>query len=1045
VPVLATIGLKLTNQYLYKNYHKTKMRKFFLTLMCAFVVIVATAAPTKVACVGNSITYGFLVENRDSLNYPAQLQRLLGDDYDVRNFGKSGATLLRRGHRPYNEQDEYKAAIEFVPDIVVMHLGVNDTDPRDWPNFNSEFVNDYTTLINDFKRINPNVRVLVALLTPLHARHFRFRTGTRDWRLEIQEAIKNVAKYNNVELIDFNEPFRDRQNLFVDGIHPTAEGAGVLAHEVYCCLTGNFGGLQLPEYYQSGMVLQRNQPVHIAGRADALRDIKVTLNGQSATTKSDNTGHWNVVLPPLATGKGYEMTVTDGTTNLKFTDIMAGELWIASGQSNMEFTLNETIGGRETVANCADPLIRIYDMKPVARTNAEKWSDEVIYKIDHNQHYLPTKWQTISPENAGRFSAVAYYFAKSLRDSLENVPIGIISNAVGGSNTESWTDVNTLEMGMPEILVNWQGNDYVQPWCQQRAKENIGEKRPLGRHPYEPSYLYSNGIRQFEGISIAGVIWYQGESNAHNIEVHEGLFKLLTQSWRKAFNNDKLPFYFVQLCGINRPSWPQFRDSQRRLADSLDNVYMTVITDVADSLNVHPRNKRPVGERLARQALKYTYGHTSLSADGPRPLSAKVSGNTVTVSFSDAADLHTNDAKDIRSFELAEIDGFYYPATATVAADGQVAVTSSQVSHPRYVRYAWEPFTRANLVNGAGLLTSTFKLEVDNAADYDVETGYEYGVSAAFGANINGDIIVAGGANFPENPLAADSKKHFYNGIYKVDGTSTEKIGVLPQAIAYGATASTTRGAVLIGGSNESGSLNTVYLLNVDGDNVSISELPSLPAALDNAAAAALGNKVYVAGGNVNGKPSNQLLMLDLDAATPAWRKLASMPGNARTQPAVAAANGKVYVFGGFAPKSGSKAATLNTDALCYDPAKNKWTKIAAPTTATGTEISLGGGTAATLGNGKIVALGGVNKDIFLQALQNQPADYLQHNPEWYQFNDNVLVFDASTNTWSIGQQSSDTARAGAVAVPFGANKVYVHGGEVKPRIRTAHPVILTL
>jgi sialate O-acetylesterase len=1021
------------------------MKKFFLTLMSIFAlaVAVAVAAPTKVACVGNSITYGFLVENRDSLNYPAQLQRLLGSDYDVRNFGKSGATLLRKGHRPYNEQDEYKAALAFVPDIVVMHLGVNDTDPRNWPNYNSEFVADYTTLINDFKKLNPNVRIMVALLTPLHARHFRFRTGTRDWRLEIQEAIKNVAKYNNVELIDFNEPFRDRQNLFVDGIHPTAEGASVLAHEVYCCLTGNFGGLQLPEYYQSGMVLQRNQPVHIAGRADALRQITVTLNGQTATTKSDNTGHWSVVLPPLTTGKDYVMTVTDGATNLRFTDIMAGELWIASGQSNMEFTLNEAIGGAETVAACADPLIRIFDMKPVARTNAEKWSDEVIYKIDHNQHYLPTKWQSISPQNAGTFSAVAYYFAKSLRDSLENVPIGIISNAVGGSNTESWTDVNTLEMGMPEILVNWQTNDYVQPWCQQRAVENIGANRPLGRHPYEPSYLYSNGIRQFEGISIAGVIWYQGESNAHNIEVHEGLFKLLTQSWRKAFNNDKLPFYFVQLCGINRPSWPQFRDSQRRLADSLDNVHMTVITDVADSLNVHPRNKRPVGERLARQALKYTYGYSSLSADGPRPLSAVANGKTVTVSFSDAADLHTNDGKDIRSFELAEIDGFFYPTTATVVGDGKVALTA-ELAHPRYVRYAWEPFTRANLVNGAGLLTSTFHCKVDNAGDYDIEDGYEYGVSAAFGANINGSVIVAGGANFPVDPLAADSQKRFYNGIYKVDGTTTEKIGVLPQAIAYGATAATAKGAVLIGGSNTSGSLSNVYLLNVVGGNVSVTDLPALPAALDNAAAAAIGNKVYVAGGNVAGKPSTQLLVLDLDAAVPAWRKLASMPGNARTQPAVAAANGKIYVFGGFAPKSGNKPATLNTDGLCYDPAKNKWTKIDAPT-VNGTEVSVGGGTAATLSDGKIAVIGGVNKDIFLQALQNQPADYLEHAPAWYKFNASVFVYDAVANTWSAPQQTADAARAGAVAVPFATNKVYIHGGEVKPRIRTANPLLLSL
>jgi sialate O-acetylesterase len=1020
------------------------MKRFIFTILGALALMIASAAPIKVACVGNSITYGFLVENRDSLNYPAQLQRLLGDDYQVLNCGKSGATLLRKGHRPYNEQAEYTAALEFVPDIVVMHLGVNDTDPRNWPNYNSEFVSDYTTLINDFRRVNPKVRILIAELTPLSARHFRFRSGTRDWRLQVQEAIRNVAKYNNVELIDFNEPFRDRQNLLIDGIHPTAAGATVLAQEAYCCITGNFGGLKLPEYYQSGMVMQRNQPIHISGRSNAHANIKVTLNGQSAGVKASNTGHWSVVLPPLATGTGYEMTVTDGETTYNYTDIMAGELWIASGQSNMEFTLNECKGGCETIAACADPMIRIYDMKPVARTNDEVWSQEVIEKIDRNEHYTPTKWQTISPENAGRFSAVAYYFAKSLRDSLDNVPIGIISNAVGGSTIESWIDVNTLEMGMPEVLVNWQKNDYVQPWCQGRAIKNIGENRPQGRHPYEPSYLYSAGMRQFEGMSIAGVIWYQGESNAHNIEVYEGLFNLFTQSWRRAFNNENLPIYFAQLTSINRPSWPQFRDSQRRLAEQISNVHMTVITDLGDSLNVHPTNKRPVGERMARQALKYTYGHSNLSADGPRPLSAIANGNSVTVSFSDAANLHTSDGEAIKTFELAEIDDVYYPATATVSADGVVTLSSDKISRPRYVRYGWQPFTHANLVNEAGLQTSTFKLEVDNAADYNTEKGYEYGVSAAFGANLNGKVIAAGGANFPENPLANDSKKQYYKGIYSISEEGTERIGSLPQTIAYGATATTAKGAVLIGGCNENGALNTVYLLNTNGNNVSISELPALPCTLDNAGACAVGNKVYVAGGNVNGTPSTQLLMLDLDAATPAWRKLAAMPGNPRTQPTVAAANSNVYVFGGFAAKTAKKAATLNVDGLCYNTTTNKWSKAATPA-ANGTEISLGGGTAASLGNGKIAAVGGVNKDVFLQALQNQPADYLQHDQSWYKFNDKVLIYDANTNAWSVSQTDSEAARAGAVAVPTASNKVTVIGGEIKPRIRTASPLFISL
>lgn len=175
------------------------MKKFILYFsFLLFALCVSAQKRTKVACVGNSITYGYLLPEREAQAYPAQLQQMLGDAYQVGNFGKSGATLLNKGHRPYMQQEEYRKAIEFAGDIVVIHLGINDTDPRDWPNFRDEFIRDYLALIDSFRAAKPDCRIIIAKLTPLADRHPRFESGTRDWRGEIQQAIETVADRKSV-------------------------------------------------------------------------------------------------------------------------------------------------------------------------------------------------------------------------------------------------------------------------------------------------------------------------------------------------------------------------------------------------------------------------------------------------------------------------------------------------------------------------------------------------------------------------------------------------------------------------------------------------------------------------------------------------------------------------------------------------------------------------------------------------------------------------------------------------------------------------------
>jgi sialate O-acetylesterase len=204
---------------------------------------------------------------------------------------------------------------------------------------------------------------------------------------------------------------------------------------------------------------------------------------------------------------------------------------------------------------------------------------------------------------------------------------------------------------------------------------------------------------------VKGVIWYQGESNDYDIPMHERLFGLLVDSWRDNWNNPDMPFHFVQLSSLDRPSWPAFRDSQRKLAEMIPHCEMAVSSDLGDSLDIHPRQKRPVGERLARLALHHDYG-TDIVPCGPVLKEAVWNGEETVLSFDFADGLKTSDAQDIRCFEMASEDEKFVPAEAVIR-DGKVVLTS-EIRSPRYVRYAWQPFTRANLVNGDDLPASTF-------------------------------------------------------------------------------------------------------------------------------------------------------------------------------------------------------------------------------------------------------------------------------------------------------------------------------------------------
>lgn len=689
------------------------MKRIVLPLLLTLSCLTAAAKRIRVACVGNSVTYGFRIEDRERNCYPAQLQRLLGDGYEVGNFGHSGATLLTAGHRPYVEQQACADALAFAADEVIIHLGLNDTDPRNWPNYRDRFVRDYLDLIDAFRRASPGCRIRICRMTPIFHTHPRFRSGTRDWFWQEQEAIELVASLAGVPLIDLHEQLYARPDLLPDALHPDAEGAAILARRVYGALTGDYGGLRMPAVYTDKMILQRDRPLRIAGTADAGERVTVRIGGQHRQTAAGDDGRWEVVLDPLqADGEPQTLEIATPARQLRFEEVLAGDVWLCSGQSNMAFRLDESAPGERVTQRAraaAAPAIRLFDGKPRWETNAVAWDAQVLDSLNRLEYFIPTVWKECTPETADRFSAVGYAFGRMLADSLQ-VPVGLILNAVGGSPAEAWIDRRTLEFEFPEILYDWTRNDFIQPWVRERAALNISAgSNPLQRHPYEPCYLFEAGIRQLEHFPIKGVIWYQGESNAHNIEAHERLFPLLVASWRRNWSDDRLPFYFVQLSSIERPSWPRFRDSQRQLAGQIPQTGMAVSSDLGDSLNVHPTHKRAVGERLARLALHDTYGF-DIVPSGPTIRTVEARDGALRIRFDCGEGLRSADGGAIRTFEVAEYDGLFHPAEAVVEGDC-LRVWSDEVPRPRLVRYGWQPFTRANLVNAEGLPASTFRAE----------------------------------------------------------------------------------------------------------------------------------------------------------------------------------------------------------------------------------------------------------------------------------------------------------------------------------------------
>lgn len=694
---------------------RTKNRNIFIIMLFISTVLnleMMAQTPIKIACIGDSVTAGYLLAHPQTESYPSQLQILMGSQYEIKNFGHSGATLLKKGSTPYFKTEKSAEAIAYRPDIAIIHLGLNDTDPRNWPNYREDFDADYAWLIDTLKTQNPKVKIFICRMTPIFNEHPRFKSGTREWFWQIQEHIQEIAKANHVQLIDLHEKLYNRPDLFPDALHPTKEGAAILAQTVYSNITQDFGGLKLSPVFTDNMVLQRNQPIVIYGTANGGEKVAITFNNHKEVATTNEYGKWKAIFPAMKSGGAHQITIASKEKNIVLKNILIGDVWFCSGQSNMAFPLQKSENGRTEVKKAINNTsLRLFNFEAIAETDEKAW-DSITLEKTNRLAFFSGKWKISDSISAKDFSAIAYYFGQNIARE-ENVPIGLIQVAVGGSPIESWIDRYTLEHDdkVVDELTNWRKSDFIMPWVRSRAEENLkNAKNPKQRHPYGPSYNYEAGVTHFTDFPIKGIIWYQGESNAHNIELYEHLMPVLVGSWRKAWGTS-LPFYYVQLSGTDRPTWPSFRDAQNKLQKIIPNSGMAISSDYGDSTNVHPIRKKQIGDRLALLALKYTYGKNS-AANGPSAQKATQKGDAIIVSFSNATQLSTAHNKDLIGFELVTEKGIRIESKATIIKN-EVSINIPKGEKIKTVLYAWKPYTTANLVNEANLPCSTFELDLD--------------------------------------------------------------------------------------------------------------------------------------------------------------------------------------------------------------------------------------------------------------------------------------------------------------------------------------------
>lgn len=480
--------------------------------------------------------------------------------------------------------------------------------------------------------------------------------------------------------------------------------------------------VSLAPLFSDHLVLQRDKPVPVWGHASPGETITVKFGAQTVGATATADGRWIVYLEPLLTSSEPAELVVTGKNTVTVRDVLVGEVWLASGQSNMEWPLSLAREASHEIAAADFPTIR---QLKIERTVATAPVDTV----------KTSGWVPASPETAGDFSAVGYFFARHLSRKLGGVPVGIIDSSWGGTTIEAWmSDAARHSTSIASVLdARWQQARSEWPpervarypadmeaWQKAEAEAKAKQTKNLLPWPQPPASLdspalpgglYNGMIAPLQPGALRGILWYQGESNADRADEYPELFSTLIRTWRSHWGDAGLPFYFVQIPNYadgepNGRKWARLREAQAA-ALALPATAMAVTIDVGDAQNLHPPDKEPVGRRLALIAEAKTYG-LSVDYSGPQFAGATREGRAMRVRFAHGVAGLVAHNRPVQSLEIAGADRTFYPATARIEGD-TLLVSAPEVAEPVAVRYAWTNAPIANLYDGTGLPAAPFR------------------------------------------------------------------------------------------------------------------------------------------------------------------------------------------------------------------------------------------------------------------------------------------------------------------------------------------------
>jgi sialate O-acetylesterase len=482
---------------------------------------------------------------------------------------------------------------------------------------------------------------------------------------------------------------------------------------------GSFAAVKPHALFTSYAVLQQGVPINVWGTASDGEKVTVLFAGQKHTTTAKK-GQWEVTLRPLKACSVPRMMIIKGENVVELHDILVGEVWVASGQSNMQFGMNSATDSARHIAAANDPQLRLFTVPRVTS--------------DKPQCDVNASWEVCTPQTVPGFSAVAYFFGRDLRKALK-VPVGMIHTSWGGTPAESWTSKEVLEANpmLKKLITDWDAKiatfNPVATAARNKAaadkyKEAVAKAKaahkPLppaprpevdpAQSPHRPASLYNAMIHPLLQYAIKGAIWYQGESNSGRAKEYRTLFPTMIECWRDDWKLGEFPFFFVQITPHNNMT-PEIREAQLLTTERVPNTAMAVTTDYGNATDIHPKDKEPVGARLAYAARALTYGE-KIEYSGPVCRALRVSGNKVVLHFSHLCGGLVAKDGALKGFTVAGADKKFVPATAVIEGE-TVVVTSDKVAKPVAVRYGWENVPDVNLYNQAGLPATPFRTDVD--------------------------------------------------------------------------------------------------------------------------------------------------------------------------------------------------------------------------------------------------------------------------------------------------------------------------------------------